>query len=198
MLKKYTVEISGSGFEYGIGKISKVQYKYWNENEDELSSALNDKFDYKENKTPKSCLLKNYYNEYDDIASFSGSIVERSIIKISNQQGHLLFDADPYQYAAKLEFEEDFFEYDEEFHSWNSYDVSGYFIKWRLDGIGIYFRGEFKSEEFLIEKLKILIVDIDNDRIIRGIFYDGEPIENSGGEFIYSSSDFQIGFNQKN
>ena len=50
-----------------------------------------------------------------------------------------------------------------------------------LDGIGIYFRGEFKSEEFLIEKLKILIVDIDNDRIIRGIFYDGETIENSGG-----------------
>ena len=195
----YTIEITSRGQDVGIGKITQSQYEYWSDDdrEYELGEALQSNYDYEENETPEECRLHDYYNEYDDIASFSGSIVERSIIKISNQQGHLLFDADPYQYAAKLEFEEDFFEYDEEFHSWNSYDVSGYFIKWRLDGIGIYFRGEFKSEEFLIEKLKILIVDIDNDRIIRGIFYDREPIENSGGEFIYSSSDFQIDFNQK-
>ena len=43
MSNKFTIEISGSGFEYGVGRISKIQYKYWSEREGELAVALNNR-----------------------------------------------------------------------------------------------------------------------------------------------------------
>ena len=196
MSNKFTIEISGSGFEYGVGRISKIQYKYWSEREGELADALNNRYDYKENKTPKLCVLKNYYNEYDDIASFSGPLIEESIIKIISQDGQILFNADPYKLAENFEYEEDFIESGEEFHSWNGYDLEGHFIKWRLDGHGIYFSGELKDVDFHIEKLKIVLLDIDNERIIHDVIYKNKSIENLGGDSFYKGSDFVVGYNK--
>jgi len=196
MVKKYIIEISGSGVEYGVGKITNEQYKYWERQEDDLASALNNKYNYKQNKTPESCILKNYYNDYQDIASYSGPLLEDATIKIFDETGQILLNTGPYKIAEKFENEDDFFDSGEEFHCWNNYDVSGYFIKWRLDGTGIYFRGEFRSNEFLIQKLKISIFDIDNDRIIDGVFYNAERVFDNGGEWSYSAEDFQVGFNE--
>lgn len=195
MQKKFTIEISGFGLEFGVGKISKSQYKYWNEHSDELSLALNNNFDYEENKTPKSCRLKDWYNEYAEIANFSGPLIEGSMIKILDDADNLILNMDPYKIAEKFEDEEDFLDYGDEFQSNNSYDVSGYFIKWRLEGNGIFFRGEFEDKEFSIQKLKISIFDVDNDRIVNGVFYGNKPVADDGGAWGYNSSDYQVGFN---
>jgi len=195
MKKKFTIEIAGLGFEYGVGKISKSQYKYWDEHSDELSLALNNNFDYEENKTPKSCQLKNWYNEYAEVGCYSGPLIEGAMIKILDDAGNLILNMDPYKIAEKFEDEEEFLDYGDEFQSNNSYDVSGYFIKWRLDGNGTYFRGVFEDKEFSIQKLKISIFDVDNDRIVDGVFYDNKSIADDGGNWSYDSSDYQVGFN---
>jgi len=196
MPKKFIIEIHGSGLEYGVGKITKTQYDYWHLKENELYYALNNKLNYEKNKTPKSCILKNYYNEYQDICSYSGPLVEGSTIKVFDQDGNLLLDMNPYKISDFFENEDDFWGECEEFHSWNNYDVAGYFIKWRLDGFGIYFRGEFQDDEFSIAKLKISSFDIDNDRIIDGVFYNAEVVADDGGEWSYNSEDFQVSFNE--
>ena len=196
MLKKFIIEIHGAGLEYGVGKITKNQYNYWSLQEDQIHNALNNKFDYQKNNTPKSCILKSYYNEYQDIASYSGSLVEGSTIKVFDQDSNLLLDMNPYKISEVFEDEDDFWGDCEEFHSWNNCDVAGYFIKWRLDGSGIYFRGEFQDDEFSITKLKISIFDIDNDRIIDGVSYNADVVVDDGGEWSYNSEDFQLGFNE--
>jgi hypothetical protein len=196
MTKKFIFEISGPGLECGFGKITKLQYNYWHDQEDQLSLALNNKFDYKVNKTSKSCILKNYYNDYQDIASYSGPLVDGSAIKILDEDGNVILNMSPFKISEMFEDDDDFWGGSDEFHSWNNYDVSGYFIKWRLDGSGVYFRGEFHDDEFSINKLKISIFDIDNDRIIDGIFYDEESVLDNGGEWLYNSEDFQLGFNE--
>ncbi len=120
--------------------------------------ALNNKFDYQKNKTSKSCILKNYYNEYQDIASYSGPLVDGSAIKILDEDGNVILNMSPFKISEMFEDDDDFWGGSDEFHSWNNYDVSGYFIKWRLDGSGVYFRGEFHDDEFSIKKLKISIL----------------------------------------
>ena len=197
MTKKFTIEITGGGLEFGAGKITKTQYAYWQDRPDELTKALTNNFDYKGKKTPKSCFLKDYYSDYHDVASFSGPLMEECSIKITNEEGHVLLDLNPYQIAEKFEDEEEFLEYgeDAEFHSNNSFDVAGYFIKWRLNGTGVYFNGRFQDKEFSIQKLKISIFDVENDRIIDDVLYNGKSIHDDGGQWSYSSSDFEVGFN---
>jgi len=154
MTKKFIIEITGGGLEFGVGKITKTQYAYWVDRPDELTQALNNNFDYKGNQTPKSCLLKDYYSEYQDVASFSGPLMEECSIKITDEEGQVLLDLNPYQIAEKFADEDEFLDYgeDAEFHSNNSYDVSGYFIKWRLNGNGVYFKGQFQAKDFSVQK----------------------------------------------
>ena len=46
-----------------------------------------------------------------------------------------------------------------------------------------------------IQKLKISIFDVENDRIIDDVLYNGKSIHDDGGQWSYSSSDFEVGFN---
>lgn len=197
--KKFTLEIHGLGFEYGVGKITKTQYNYWSDREDEIHVALNNYFYYEENKTPKAARLKEYYNEYSDVASYSGPLSDHSTFKVLNDSGCVVFEMEFNEITNKIDEDggdvDDFSECEDEFQSNNSFAVKGYFIKWRLNGNGIYFRGEIEDEEFSMRKLKVITFDVDNDYFIKKIFYNGKSILDIGGEWQYGSPDYEVGFN---
>jgi hypothetical protein len=200
MMAKFSIEIHGPGLEYGVGQINKTQHDYWELNEYDLPLALNDKYDYKQNKTPKSCQLKKYYNEYDDVASFLGPLSDSCIIKIFNEDGGLVFNKSFNDIRSDIEENDgdvdEFTENEDEFHVINQYNVDGYYLRWRLFGNGIYFRGEFNDSSFDLNKLKIITYDLDNDYIVHNVLYDEEEVVDNGGEWSYSSQEFDVGFNE--
>ena len=196
----FIIEIHGAGLEYGVGQIKKSQFNYWNENEDDLPLALNDNYNYKENKTPKSCQLKSHYNEYVDLASFSGALSDSCVIKVFDKDGSLLLDKSFND--IKLDIEENdgdvdlFSENEDEFHIINPYNASGYFLRWRLLGEGVYFRGEIEDSSFKLSNLKIITYDLDNDYIVHGVLYSDQEVVDDGGEWSYNSQEFDVGFNE--
>lgn len=199
-MPSFTIEIHGPGLEYGVGKIKKSQFTYWDGNEDDLSLALNNNYDYEINKTPKSSQLKNHYNEYDDLASFTGALSDSCVIKVFDENGALILDKSFNDIKSDIEDNDgdvDLFTANEdEFHVVNSYNVSGYFLRWRLFGEGIYFRGKIIDSAFNLNGMKLITYDLDNDYIIHTVTYNEQEVEDEGGEWSYKSQEFDVGFNE--
>jgi hypothetical protein len=199
-MKNFVIEIHGPGLEYGVGKIKKSQFVYWNENEDDLSLALNNNYDYEKNKTPKASQLKNYYNEYNDLASFSGALSDSCIIKVFDENGALILDQSFNDIKTDIEDNDGdvdlFSENEDEFHVINPYNVSGYFLRWRLFGEGVYFRGKIADSSFDLSRLKLVTYDLDNDYVIHRVEYNETEVKDDGGDWRYNFCEFDVGFSE--
>jgi hypothetical protein len=179
-MKKFTVSIQGYGHEITIGSVTEEQKEILSNEEKDLIDIVNEDLD-------------DYggYHEIDDQYHRWGA-VESYTITIEDEDGNVVFEVD----------ENGLYEHDtEDFELVESIDIYDQ-INQDLDLLvtvahekGSFFMGDFEAEEFDLTKLKITIdtdivaCDYTFSDTISGVYYDGEEIDNYGGDTSGKSFD---------
>lgn len=196
--KKLNIKLYGRGTDRGIGKITKAQYEYWEENSLWLGQAVNGDYDYEENEVPKEARLPyEYYNEYEDTAFYSGCDEENCNILITDSQDNEIFDGELTEFLSAAHGEEESY-YDAteevaEMYLMNTCMEPGYYLYWQQGGKGEYFEGTIDIEDTFDPKLlKFNTVDFDGNSMITEVLYDGEVIDNWGGSWSGKWDDYQV------
>jgi hypothetical protein len=187
---KYTIEIFSRGMDVGIGTITKEQYEYWNDREEDLGDALNQNYDYEENETPTECQFDEYYNEYSDVLYAWGPDMDYHEMKITDENGTEVFKGTAYDLIH--EYDEDYeFMYEGEEYFMNI-QKNGYYVQWCQGGKGLYFEGEFEADEFDPKKLKLFNSETDYGDILSKVYYNGEALDNNAGDYDIKSFEVSL------
>lgn len=194
-----TIKIFGRGSDRGIGTITKAQYEYWSEHSDDLGEALNDNYDYDENETPLEARLPyEYYNEYDDAGFVTGPDEDSCGIAILNDEEETLFEGELYAVLDEIHGEDEGSEAVEEEGELylNGHCLKpGYYVVWGQGGKGTYFEGSVdipEGEEFDPKLLKFLTTDFDGQSIITTVEYNGDAVDNGGGDWWGKWADYSV------
>jgi len=184
---EYTIRIWGRTREIGVHKIKKAQYDYWSDedHEDDLSDALNESYDYDENKTPKAAQFDLPYYEYQGKHSFWGFDQDDTHMTIDNGEGETIYDGDLESFIAEAHGEEDSrWEATEELEElYPEHLGKGYWLMWTQGGKGSCIQTTIeieKSQEFDPRKLKVLNWDIQGTSVVTRLVYDGAELDDSG------------------
>lgn len=193
--KKITISLYGLGTDYGVGKITKEQYDYWNENSDQLMDVLNCNFDYDENDTPEECRLPyEYYNDYTDVCCFSGPDSECRI-EIVDENGYQYVDTDMNSFLESIgdkycenleETKEFYFEYNLE---------KGHYIYWAQGGKGTFFSTTLELKEgqhFDPMLLKFHTVDFQGNSLITEVLYNNKELNNDNCDWTPKWADYEV------
>lgn len=193
---KYEIKIWSRGIDVGIGKITKEQYDYWSEREVyELEEALNDNFDYEENETPAEARLPyEYYNEYEDVFFGYGPDFDYNEMSIIDADGNVIYEGDVSSFIDEHDpdYEHDLIEPgDRDYYiEWLE---PGHYVQWCQGGKGLYFDGEFETQEkFDPLKMKFSRRETDYGEILTGIQYDGQDVDNEAGDYDIKSFEASI------
>jgi hypothetical protein len=190
---KYKIEIRGRTLDAGVGSITKEQFDYWVDREEELGEALNDSFDYEENGTPEECKLYEYYNEYDDIKFIWG--VESDAWIIISKDDQTIYEGGLYDYLNIVHGDEDSYyeaiDTGEEFYINFDLKDKGPVVVWNQYGKGGWFDGEFEGE-FDPKKLRFEGIDYEGNDYICKVYYGDDEIENGGGDYWGKYSDYKV------
>lgn len=193
-----TIKIYGRGSDRGIGSITKSQYEYWLDKNDELGEALNDNYDYDENETPEDARLPyEYYNEYEDAGFFSGPDEDNCGIAITNGDEETLFEGELYTVIDEIHGDDSGDTVEEEAEMYfNSHCLEpGYYVVWGHGGKGTYFEGSISisdGEKFDPKLLKFMTTDFEGQRIITTVKYNDEIVDNSGGDWWGKWSEYSV------
>jgi hypothetical protein len=184
---EYTIRIWGRTREIGVHKIKKAQYEYWSDedHEDDLSDALNESYDYDENKTPKAARFDLPYYEYQDKHSFWGFDQDDTHMTIENSEGENIYEGDLESFIAEAHGEEDSrWEATEELEElYPEHLGKGYWLMWTQGGKGSCIQTTIEiaeGEEFDPRKLKVLNWDIQGTSVVTRLVYDGDELDDSG------------------
>lgn len=190
---KYKISLNGRGVDRGFSKITKTQYDYWLDRE-ELGDALNNDFDYEENKTPKKARFEYDYYEYTDQGFYSGPD-DSCWIEIQDEDRNILLVQELSNYIMDINGEDKYFEHlYEEGEFYLAYDCKpGYYLYWIQGGKGTYFTTELQCDElFDPRKLIFNSTDVEGESIITKVFYGTEELENYGGDWSGKYADYKV------
>jgi hypothetical protein len=179
----YTIRVWGRTREIGVHKIKKQQYDYWSseEHEDDLSDALNESYDYDENKTPKAARFDLPYYEYQGKHSFWGFDQDDTHMTIENSEGETVYDGDLESFFSEAHGEEDSL-YDateEQEELYPEHLGKGYWLMWTQGGKGSCIQTSIEGV-FEPKKLKALNWDIQGTSVVTRLVYDGEELSDDG------------------
>jgi hypothetical protein len=179
----YTIRVWGRTREIGVHKIKKQQYDYWSseEHEDDLSDALNENYDYDENKTPKAARFDLPYYEYQGKHSFWGFDQDDTHMTIENSEGETIYDGDIESFFSDAHGEEDS-RYDcaEELEElYPEHLGKGYWLMWTQGGKGSCIQTTIEGV-FEPKKLKVFNWDIQGTSVITRLVYDGDELDDEG------------------
>ena len=184
---EYTIRIWGRTRELGVHKIKKAQYDYWSDedHEDDLSDALNESYDYEENKTPKAAQFDLPYYEYQGKHSFWGFDQDDTHMTIENSEGETIYDGDLESFIAEAHGEEDsrWEATEEQEELYPEHLGKGYWLMWTQGGKGSCIQTTIEIEEgqeFDPRKLKVLNWDIQGTSVVTRLVYDGDELDDSG------------------
>jgi len=184
---EYTIRIWGRTREIGVHKIKKAQYDYWSDedHEDDLSDALNESYDYDENKTPKAAQFDLPYYEYQGKHSFWGFDQDDTHMTITNSEGEEIYEGDLESFIAEAHGEEDSrWEATEELEElYPEHLGKGYWLMWTQGGKGSCIQTTIEIEEgqeFDPRKLKVLNWDIQGTSVVTRLVYDGDELDDNG------------------
>jgi len=180
---EYTIRIWGRTREIGVHKIKKAQYDYWSDedHEDDLSDALNESYDYDENKTPKAAQFDLPYYEYQGKHSFWGFDQDDTHMTITNSEGEEIYEGDLESFIAEAHGEEDSrWEATEELEElYPEYLGKGYWLMWTQGGKGSCIQTTIEGV-FEPKKLKVFNWDIQGTSVVTRLVYDGDELEDEG------------------
>jgi hypothetical protein len=179
----YTIRIWGRTREIGVHKIKKAQYEHWSseEHEDDLSDALNENYDYEENKTPKAARFDLPYYEYQGKHSFWGFDQDDTHMTIENSEGETIYDGDIESFFSDAHGEEDS-RYDcaEELEElYPEHLGKGYWLMWTQGGKGSCIQTTIEGV-FEPKKLKVFNWDIQGTSVVTRLVYDGAELDDEG------------------
>ena len=180
---EYTIRVWGRTREIGVHKIKKAQYDYWSneDHEDDLSDALNENYDYDENKTPKAARFDLPYYEYQGKHSFWGFDQDDTHMTIENSEGETIYDGDLESFFSEAHGEEDS-RYDcaEELEElYPEHLGKGYWLMWTQGGKGSCIQTTIEGV-FEPKKLKVFNWDIQGTSVVTRLVYDGEELSDDG------------------
>jgi hypothetical protein len=169
--------------EIGVHKIKKQQYEHWSseEHEDDLSDALNENYDYEENKTPKAARFDMPYYEYQGKHSFWGFDQDDTHMTIENSEGETIYDGDIESFFSDAHGEEDS-RYDcaEELEElYPEHLGKGYWLMWTQGGKGSCIQTTIEGV-FEPKKLKVFNWDIQGTSVVTRLVYDGAELDDEG------------------
>jgi hypothetical protein len=179
----YTIRVWGRTREIGVHKIKKQQYDHWSsdEHEDDLSDALNENYDYDENKTPKAARFDLPYYEYQGKHSFWGFDQDDTHMTIENSEGETIYDGDIESFFSDAHGEEDSrYDCSEELEElYPEHLGKGYWLMWTQGGKGSCIQTSIEGV-FEPKKLKVFNWDIQGTSVITRLVYDGEELSDDG------------------
>jgi len=205
---EYTIRIWGRTREIGVGKISKQQYEYWSDEDhnDDLSDAMNESYDYDENKTPKKAQFDAPYYEYQDVHSFWGFDEDDTHMTITDESGEEIYEGTLDGFVKEAHGDNDsYWEASEEVEElYPHYLGKGYFVMWTQGGKGscIQTTIDTNGEEFDPRKLKYTTWDIEGNTIVNRLSYDGSELDDDGMDSEHDNwrgqwSQFDVYHNKK-
>jgi hypothetical protein len=183
---EYTIRIWGRTREIGVGKISKEQYEYWSDedNEDNLSDALNENFDYDDADTPEEARFEHPYYEYQDVVSFWGFDTDDTHMTITNSDGEEIYEGDLSSFIQEAHGDADtYWESSEEVGElYPEYFEKGYHVFWTQGGKGSCIQTTIDTgeEEFDPRKLKYTHWDVQGYSVTNRLVYDGSELDDEG------------------
>ena len=180
-MKNYTVSIEGYGHEITIGSVTEEQKVILNNEEKELVDIVNEDLD-------------DYggHNEIDNQYHRWGA-TDHYTITIEDEDGNVVFKSDE---SGLYDHDTDDFSLVETIDIYEKINQDLDLLITLSQEKGSFFMGDFEAEEFDLTKLKITI---DEDIIageysfsdtVSGVFYDGEEVDNYGGDT--SGKDFEV------
>lgn len=179
----YTIRIWGRTREIGVHKIKKQQYDYWSdeEHEGDLADALNESYDYDENKTPKAARFDLPYYEYQGKHSFWGFDQDDTVMTIENSEGEEIYRGDLESFFSEAHGEEDSrWETSEELEElYPEYLGKGYWLMWTQGGKGSCIQTSIEGV-FEPKKLKVFNWDIQGTSVVTRLVYDGAELDDEG------------------
>lgn len=187
---KYKIEIYSRGFEIGIGSITKEQYEYWEDrDEEDLGEALNQNMDYDDEDVPENARFEYYYNEYCDCAEAYGPDAETSTLVISEDGEEIFSDELSLFLNEDTGTDENIVETKTTFIS----DLSpGYYLYWEHGGKGLYFDAEIELDKFDPKLLVFKTTLVEGNEVITSVEYDGKELENFGGDWWGKYADYSL------
>ena len=201
----YTIRVWGRTREIGVHKIKKQQYDYWSseEHEDDLSDALNESYDYDENKTPKAARFDLPYYEYQGKHSFWGFDQDDTHMTIENSEGETIYDGELESFFSEAHGEEDSL-YDateEQEELYPEHLGKGYWLMWTQGGKGSCIQTSIEGV-FEPKKLKALNWDIQGTSVVTRLVYNGEELSDDGMDSEHDNwrgqwSQFDVYHNKK-
>ena len=179
----YTIRVWGRTREIGVHKIKKAQYEHWSseEHEDDLSDALNENYDYEENKTPKAAQFDLPYYEYQGKHSFWGFDQDDTHMTIENSEGETIYDGDIESFFSDAHGEEDSrYDCSEELEElYPEHLGKGYWLMWTQGGKGSCIQTTIEGI-FEPKKLKVFNWDIQGTSVVTRLVYDGAELDDEG------------------
>ena len=179
----YTIRVWGRTREIGVHKIKKQQYEHWSseEHEDDLSDALNENYDYDENKTPKAARFDSPYYEYQGKHSFWGFDQDDTHMTIENSEGETIYEGDIESFFSEAHGEEDSrYDCSEELEElYPEHLGKGYWLMWTQGGKGSCIQTSIEGV-FEPKKLKVFNWDIQGTSVVTRLIYDGDELDDEG------------------
>ena len=205
---EYTIRIWGRTREIGVHKIKKAQYDHWSheDNEDSLSDALNENYDYDENETPKAARFDLPYYEYQDKHSFWGFDEDDTRMTIENSEGEEIYEGDLASFVQEAHGDNDSrWEVSEEQEElYPEYLGKGHWLMWTQGGKGscIQTTIDTNGDEFDPRKLHYTTWDIQGSSCVNRLIYDDIQLDDDGMDSEHENwrgqwSEFNIYHNKK-
>ncbi len=174
-----TVEVYGIGFELSIGEIDKSKFEYWKDKEiSEEDTNKNNEFN----------LFKDHWTDLSDIFHDNGpAMLENTKLEVKENNKIII---ETYLGAqdlvgSKINFKE---------HK-IKIDANYYFIGYQHDK-GTFYKTEFETKSFEIDKLLITYETIAGFSIITDIKYDGDSLDK--GDYSTTTKEISLNVNQNN
>jgi len=187
MEKTFSIEIFGYGAEMCVGKITKEQYEFWEDQDEEvaINHAFWDPYETDpddEHPNPitddEDPRFLGYWHECDDVEHSNGAMMDGLTVIVTDEDGKEVYK----EHDIECEFE----------HIDKDDLDPGYYVHGYSSEKGCFYQGEFEAEEFDPKKLSFNGSDIFGDKIVDTVHYDAVHVDNDGGDTRGKSSGISV------
>ena len=187
----YSIEIHGNGAEAGIHKVTKAQYDFWTnpENQQYLKEALFEDYSSVGNDLPDEIYFPYEYSSLCDVLYYGGGylgglMIEITPIEFDNEED--AEDESIYSYDDELnEFIESLSktQYNqivevEEFEFPAKKGKTAGYLMWKIEESGMFLHGEIDvGKKFDLKKLRLNFMKVNEDIFLTSVTYDDYQLE---------------------
>jgi len=171
----YELNINGNGGESVIGKITQKQFEYWADKSDEegtLSHLFWDAYEEDDGNPitdPEHELFLGPWYELDNIEHCNGAQMDMLEVTITDEDSKVVHEtSEPDNVVVELIHIDD--------------QESGFYFKGWTSEKGNFYSAEIETENFDAKLLKYHAVNMDGDVMIVSVEYNGEELDNYGGD----------------